>query len=98
MMMALQATTFLNTILVVASQDAMTASKVTELLDLGRVTGVIMPLSLIEDICRQPKGLDRLQALSYVYFADAPLSRPTAEQLLGYCKAQPSMGSTEAGP
>ena len=97
MTVTLQWTTFLNTVLVVAPPDATTSSKVIEVLDLGRATGVIMPPSLIEDICRQPKGLDRLRALDCIYFAGAPLSRPTAMQLVGHCKVQPGMGSTEAG-
>ena len=97
MTVALQWTTFLNTILVVGSPDAATASNVIQVLELGKVTGAAMPPSLIEDICCHPQGVASLRRLQYVYFVGAPLSQPTAEQLVGHCKVQPAMGSTEAG-
>jgi len=75
----------------------MNADKVIEVLELAKVTGVAMSPSGLEGISSQPGELDRLRKLKYIYFAGAPLSRSTAEQLLGHCKVQPSMGSTEAG-
>ena len=97
MTVTLQWTTFLNTTLVIAPPSTTTASQIVQVLELGRATGVIMPPSLIEDICRQPSGLDCLRKLDTVYFAGAPLPRRVAEKLVGHCKVQPGMGSTEAG-
>lgn len=75
----------------------MNAGKVIEVLELSKATGVAMTPSGLEGVCAQPGGLDRLRKLKYIYFAGAPLSRSTAEQLLGHCKVQPGMGTTEAG-
>lgn len=97
MTIALQWTTFLNTVLVVGPPDIATADKVVQIIEWGKVAGAVMPPSLIEDVCRQPRGVDILQGLDYIYFAGAPLQRSTAEQLVGHCKLQPGMGSTEAG-
>ena len=94
---ALQWTTFLNAVLVVGPPDAVTAGKVTQILELNKATGAAMPPSVIEDICRYPQGLSDLRRLDYLYFVGAPLPQPIAEQLVGHCKVQPGMGSTEAG-
>lgn len=97
MTVALQMTVFLSTVVVVGSPDPATAANVTQILEFGNVAGAILPPSLIEDICREPIGLERLRRLKYVYFAGAPLSRSIAEQLSDYGKLEPAMGSTEAG-
>ena len=97
MTVALQWTTFLNTVLVVGPPALATADQVVQILDHGNVTGVVLPPSLIEDVCRHPRGVNGLRSLEYVYFVGAPLPQPIAEQLVGHCKVQPAMGSTEAG-
>ena len=97
MTVALQWTTFLNTILVVGPPDAVTADKVIQVLELGKVAGIVMPPSLLEEICCHPQGLACLRRLQHIYFAGAPLPQPIAEMLVGHCKLQPAMGSTEAG-
>lgn len=97
MTVALQMTVFLNSVVVVGPPGPATAANVTQILEFGNVAGAMLPPSLIEDICRDPLGLERLRRLKYVYFAGAPLPRSVAEQLSGYGKLQPAMGSTEAG-
>lgn len=97
MTVALQWTTFLDTVLVVAPTKTIIASKVIDILDIGKASGVVMTPSLIEAICLHPRGIKQLQSLNYVYFAGAPLSRQVAEKLVGHCKVQPGIGSTEAG-
>lgn len=97
MIVALQWTVFLNTVLVIGPPGPTTAATVTQTLEFGDVAGAVLPPLLIEDLCRDSKGLGLLRRLDYVYFAGAPLSRPVAEQLLGYTKVHPAMGSTEAG-
>ncbi|KAI9879106.1 MAG: hypothetical protein M1830_009559 [Pleopsidium flavum] len=96
MTLALQWTTFLNTVLVVGPPDAATAVQVIQILDPGNFAGVVLPASLIEDVCRHPQGVNGLSSMEYVYFVGAPLLQLIAEQLVGHCKVQPAMGSTEA--
>lgn len=97
MTMALQSTVFLNTVLVTGPTGPATAASVAKILELGKVDGVILPPSLIEDLCRDPIGLARLRRVKYVYFAGAPLSTSAAEQLSDHVKIQSAMGTTEAG-
>ena len=75
----------------------MNADKVIEVLELTKATGVAMTPSGLQGVCSQPGGLERLRKLKYIYFVGAPLPWSIAEQLLGHCKVQPGMGSTEAG-
>jgi hypothetical protein len=97
MTVALQMTVFLNTVVVVGSPGPATGANVTQILEFGNVAGAMLPPSLIEDMCCDPAGLEGLRRLKYVYFAGAPLPLSVAEQLSGYGKLQPAMGSTEAG-
>lgn len=97
MTVALQLPLFLNTVLVVGPSSPPSVAITTQILEFGHIAGAILPPLLIEDLCRDSKGLDRLRKLDYLYFAGAPLSRPVAKQLLGYTKIQPAMGSTEGG-
>lgn len=94
---ALQWTTFLKATFVAAPPKTMTAGSVLEVLKLSKANGVAMSPTGLEGLCSQPGGLDFLRKLRYIYFAGAPLSRCIAEQLVGHCKVQPGMGSTEAG-
>ena len=57
---ALQFAVFTDAVMVVGTPQPATAANVTEILTHGNVTGVLMPPSLIEDLCRDPKGLDAL--------------------------------------
>ena len=95
--MALQSTAFLNTVLVTGPAGPATAVSVAQILEFENVDGVILPPSLIEDLCCDPIGLARLRRLKYVYFAGAPLSTSAAEQLSDDVKIQSAMGTTEAG-
>lgn len=94
---ALQWTAFLNMVLVNGPSTSMTSDEVLQLLQFGKVSGMVVPPSVLDDICRHPQGVDRLRKLQYIYFAGAPLSAATAEHLVGHCQIQPGMGSTEAG-
>lgn len=94
---ALQWTAFLNMVLVNGPPTPMTSEEVLQLLQFSKVSGMVVPPSVLDDICRHPQGVDRLRKVQYIYFAGAPLSAATAERLVGHCKIQPGMGSTEAG-
>ncbi|TVY21569.1 Non-canonical non-ribosomal peptide synthetase FUB8 [Lachnellula arida] len=94
---ALQWTTFLNMVLVVAPPMNNTASQTIQVLQESKAEGAIMVPSQITDVFRTPLGLETLRRLGYLYFAGAPLSKAVAEKLVGYVKVQPAMGTTEAG-
>lgn len=97
MLVTLQMTVFLNTVVVLVPPSATTAMNIDQILEFGNIAGVILPPSILTDLCRDPGSLDRLRKLQYVYFAGGPLPQATAEMLLGHVKLQPAMGSTEAG-
>lgn len=98
MTVALQMTVFLNSVVVVGPPDPATADIATQILKFGNVASALLPPSLIEELCRNPIGLDCLRRLKHLYFAGAPLAGWAAEKLSGYGKLQPAMGTTEAGP
>lgn len=94
---ALQWTVFLNMILVAGPPTYTKAEEVLQILRHGKVSGAVLPPSLIEEVGRCSEGMDCLRQLRYLYFVGAPLPASTAEHLVGHCKLQPGMGSTEAG-
>ena len=53
------------------------ATSVDQILKLGKVTGMILPPSLLESLCRDTDILERIQALKYVHYIDAPLDKST---------------------
>jgi len=99
MTVALQFPVFLGTVVVIGPPNAgpTTPSVAEEVIRRGKAQGVMLPPALIDGLCESPSGLECLRALEYVYYAGAPLSRRTAEKLLGYVPVKPAMGSTEAG-
>ena len=94
---ALQWTTFLNMILVVGPPRTASSAETLQILEYGKASGAVLPPSLIDEICRNPEDVTKLRRLEYIYFAGAPLSASSADHLVGHCKVQPGMGSTEAG-
>ncbi|KAF2202541.1 putative AMP-binding enzyme [Delitschia confertaspora ATCC 74209] len=99
MTVALQFTVFLNTVVVVgpAGQGPTKPQDALAVLQYGNVQGIMFPPALIDGLCQSPVGLACLRELDYIYFAGAPLTRSTAEELLGHVTVKPAMGSTEAG-
>lgn len=97
MIVALQFTVFLNTVLVAETTKPATATNVTQVLTYGNAAGVIMPPSLIEELRRDSKGAGSLRKLKYTYFRGAPLPKHIAPILDSYTILEPLMGSTEAG-
>lgn len=95
--MALQSTAFLNTVIVTGPTGSATAASVAYTLEFGEVDGVMLPPSLVEDVCRDPIGLARLRRVKYVYFTGASLLTSAVEQLSDHVKSHSAMGSTEAG-
>ena len=95
----MQFTVFLGSIVVVGptSSSPTNASVAIDVLKYGQVEGALFPPALIDSVCDDPVGAERLRKLDYLYFAGAPLSRRTAEKLLGHVPLYPGMGSTEAG-
>ena len=94
---ALQWTVFLNTVLITGPPGAVTAAQIIDILEQGNAAGAMLTPAQIDELCRTPRGLEVLRRLQYIYFVGAPLPRFIAEKLVGHCKVQPGMGSTEAG-
>lgn len=67
-----------------------------EVLKYSNAQGALLPPALVDGLCEDVEGLECLRGLDYVYLAGAPLTRRTAEKLLGHVSVKPAMGSTEA--
>jgi acyl-coenzyme A synthetase/AMP-(fatty) acid ligase len=96
MTVALQWTVFLNVVMVIAPPTN-TTSEIIQTLKYSNVEGAIMVPVQIENVIREPSGLETLRKLNYIYFAGSTLPRSVAEKLVSHCKVQPGMGTTEAG-
>lgn len=99
MTVALQFPVFLGSVAVIGPPSAgpTKPSVAEEVIRRGKVQGVMLPPALIDGLCQSDSGLECLRRLDCVYFAGAPLSRRTADKLLGHVPVKPAMGSTEAG-
>ena len=71
---------------------------VDQVITLGDVTGVILPPSILEDLCREPSMLEHLRNLKYVHYAGASLNKDTGDKISQHVKLLSALGSTEAGP
>lgn len=95
----LQMTVLLNMVVVLgpANQPASPAV-VDQILKLGNVTGMILPPSILEAMCRDSAMLDRVRKLKYVHYIGAPLNNATGDSISKHVKLLSALGSTEAGP
>ena len=84
-------------VLVTGQPDEANAGEVNSILSYGKASGAVLTPSIIESQCRTQAGIDSLRKLEYIYFVGAALTASTAQHLVGHCKVQPGMGSTEAG-
>lgn len=98
MLVSLQLTVSLGSIVVIGPKAQTTPVIARDVLRYGKVQGAMVPPSLIDSLCDDPAGLETLRNLEYLYFAGAPISAPTAQKLLGHVTLKPGIGSTEAGP
>ncbi|KAF2017909.1 AMP-binding enzyme [Aaosphaeria arxii CBS 175.79] len=99
MTVSLQFPVFLGGVVVIGPPGAgpTTPNVAEEVIKRANAQGVMLPPALIDGLCETPAGLESLRQLDYIYFAGAPMLRPTAEKLLPYVPVKPGMGSTEAG-
>ena len=95
----LQMTVLLDSVVVMgpAHQPA-TAAIVDQVTTLGDVTSVILPPSILDDLCHEPSMLEHLRNLKYVHYAGAPLNKDTGDKISQHVKLLSALGSTEAGP
>lgn len=101
MLLALQMTVFLSTIMVIGPTSVLppTADTVAQIIRHGAVQSSLMPPSLIEDLCADPSSLDLIRKqVKYIDFAGAPLPKRVGDLLAPYLRLMPGIGSTEAGP
>lgn len=75
-----------------------TATVVDQMLKLGNVAGMILPPSILEEICRNPTMPEQVRKLKFVHYAGAPLNKATGDSISGHVKLVSALGSTEAGP
>ena len=95
----LQMTVLLGTVVVVGPADRpATPQLLDQIMKLGKVSGVIIPPSLLEDLCRDPNILEQVRNLKYVHYAGASLKQSTGDLISRHVKLVSALGSTEAGP
>ena len=95
----LQMPVLLGTVVVVGPADQPATPKLLDqIMNFGKVSGVILPPSLLEDICRDPKMLEQVRKLKYVHYAGASLKKSTGDLISRHVKLISALGSTEAGP
>lgn len=101
MLLALQMTVFLSTVMVMGPASVLppTADTVAQIIRHGAVESSLMPPSLIEDLCADPSSLELIRKqVKYIDFAGAPLPKRVGDLLAPYLRLMPGIGSTEAGP
>lgn len=101
MLLALQMTVFLSTVMVMGPASVLppTADTVAQIIRHGAVESSLMPPSLIEDLCADPSSLELIRKqVKYIDFAGAPLPKRVGDLLAPNLRLMPGIGSTEAGP
>ena len=95
----LQMTVLLDMVAVLgpAHQPA-TAATIDQIMRIGKVTGMMLPPSLLESLCRDPNMLEHVRKLKYVHYAGAPLNKCVGDMISKDVKLVSALGSTEAGP
>ena len=95
----LQMTVLLNMVVVLgpAHQPA-TNTIASQVLRFGNVTGTILPPSLLEALCSDPRMLKQVRKLKYVHYVGAPLNKDIGDLISRDVKLVSALGSTEAGP
>lgn len=84
-------------VLVTGPPGEANAEDVNNILSYSKATGAVLSPAILERQCQTQAGIDTLRKLDYMYFVGAALPASTAQHLVGHCKVQPGMGSTEAG-
>ncbi|KUJ12950.1 putative AMP-binding enzyme [Mollisia scopiformis] len=98
MVVALQGTVWLGTTVVLGPTKSTTPPLAAQVIQHGRVEGLIAPPILIKALSLQPASLHHLRALQFIDFAGAPLDHVTGDLLKGHTKLSPAFGTTEGGP
>ena len=101
MLLALQMTVFLSTVMVMGPVSMLppTAETVAQIVRHAAVESSSMPPSLIEDLCADSSSLELIRKqVKYIDFAGAPLPKRVGDLLAPYLRLMPGIGSTEAGP
>ena len=70
---------------------------VNQVHDLGVLDGGLYPPSILEEICKSPEALEKIQRLEFIMFTGAPLSERAGNLLSSSAKLQNTIGSTEIG-
>lgn len=95
---ALQGPTWLGATLVLGPAKPLNPTIADQVIQHGRVEGLVAPPVIIKALSVQPASLQRLRALKFVQWAGAPLDQATGDILKYHVKLSPAIGTTEAGP
>ena len=101
MLLALQMTVFLSTVMVMGPTSILppTANTIAQIIRYGAVESPLMPPSLIEDLCTDPGSLELIRKqVKYIDFAGTPLPQRVGNVLAPYLRLMPGIGSKEARP
>ena len=95
--MILSMTTFLRTVVVLGPSTPPSSEILINIFKYGHVDGALLVPIMIDQLCREPAGLQALQSLKYIHYAGAPLGAKSGEKLAPHVRVIPCIGSTEAG-
>ncbi|KAF9893545.1 hypothetical protein FE257_010857 [Aspergillus nanangensis] len=96
-MFVLSMPTFLNMVAVIGPPTFPSPETMEQMIQFGRVEGILVPPAVIDATCRTASGLAILRQLKYVFYVGAPLSSKSADLLTPHTMVAPVIGSTEGG-
>ncbi|KAL8834221.1 MAG: hypothetical protein Q9170_003852 [Blastenia crenularia] len=91
-------TVFLGATIVFGPTDQPPTTEVlTKILDYGALDGIIVPPSMLENLCNNADSLAKVKQLKYVQYAGAPLIKEIGDKIANDVRLTAAIGSTEAG-
>ncbi|KAI4126720.1 MAG: hypothetical protein LQ341_006851 [Variospora aurantia] len=95
---ALQMTVFLgSTIVFGPTNRPTTADLVSQILTHTRLDGMIVPPSLLQNLCQNAEALTKVKGLKYVQFVGAPLNEEVGDLIAKDVHLLSAIGNTEGG-
>ncbi|KAL8646101.1 MAG: hypothetical protein Q9210_006319 [Variospora velana] len=95
----LQMTAFLGSTIVFGPKNRPTTTDVvSQILTHTRLDGMLIPPSVLEDLCQNAEALTKVKGLKYIHFAGAPLNKEVGNLIAKDVHLLSAIGSTEAGP
>ncbi|KAL8978547.1 MAG: hypothetical protein Q9177_006376, partial [Variospora cf. flavescens] len=98
MTMVLQMPVFFGSTIVFGRLNRPTTTDIVSILTHARLDGMIVPPSILEDLCQNAEALTQVKGLKYVQFAGAPLNKEVGDLIAKHVHLYSAIGSTEGGP